>query len=81
MADPLSDLIALLRPSTVFAKGIGGRGQWAVRYSSFGDPSFCTVLQGRCRLTVDGADPVHPKVIATIVAGRLVHLAEPDRLR
>ena len=45
MADPLSDLIALLRPSTVFAKGIGGRGQWAVRYSSFGDPSFCTVLQ------------------------------------
>ena len=68
MADPLSDLIALLRPSTVFAKGIGGRGQWAVRYSSFGDPSFCTVLQGRCRLTVDGADPV------TLVAGDFVLL-------
>jgi alpha-D-ribose 1-methylphosphonate 5-triphosphate diphosphatase len=32
-------------------------------------------------ILVDGADPVHPKVIATIVAGRLVHLAEPDRLR
>ena len=68
MADPLSDLIALLRLSTVFAKGIGGRGQWAVRYSSFGDPSFCTVLQGRCRLTVDGADPV------TLVAGDFVLL-------
>lgn len=54
MLDPLSDLIALLRPSTVFSKGISGAGAWAVRYSDFGHPGFCTVLEGSCRLAVDG---------------------------
>lgn len=58
MLDPLSDIIALLRPSTIFAKGISGAGCWAVRYSSFGDPSFCTVLEGSCRLAIDGQEPV-----------------------
>lgn len=58
MADPLSEVIALLRPRAVFAKGISGAGRWAVRYSDFGQPSFCTVLEGRCRLAVDGEDPI-----------------------
>ena len=58
MVDPLSEIIALLRPRTVFAKGICGAGRWAVRYSEFGEPSFCAVLEGRCRLAVDGAEPV-----------------------
>src|SRR5262245_19766106 len=54
MRDPLSEVIALLRPRTVFSKGISGAGRWAVRYSAFEQPSFCTVLEGRCRLAVDG---------------------------
>ncbi|MCB9598686.1 MAG: AraC family transcriptional regulator [Sandaracinaceae bacterium] len=54
MSDPLSDVIALLRPRTVFSKGITGAGRWGVRYSAFGHPSFCAVLEGRCRLAVDG---------------------------
>lgn len=58
MVDPLSDIIALLRPRTVFAKGISGAGRWGVRYSAFDQPSFCTVLAGRCRLAVDGQDVV-----------------------
>jgi AraC-like DNA-binding protein len=58
MLDPLSDVIALLRPSTVFSKGISGAGRWAVRYSAFGYPSFCTILEGSCRLDVDGQPPV-----------------------
>lgn len=58
MLDPLSDIIALLRPTTVFAKAISGAGSWGVRYSSFGDPSFCTVLDGSCRLSIDGAAPI-----------------------
>ena len=57
MSDPLSDVISLLRPRTVFAKGISGAGSWAVRYSDFGQPSFCAVLEGSCRLAVDGQDP------------------------
>lgn len=58
MLDPLSDIIALLRPSTVFAKGISAAGPWAVRYSAFGNPSFCTILEGSCRLEIDGQAPV-----------------------
>jgi AraC-like DNA-binding protein len=53
MADPLSDVIALLQPRTVFSKRISGAGRWGVRYSDFGHPSFCAVLEGRCRLAVD----------------------------
>lgn len=68
MIDPLSEVIALLRPRTVFAKGISAAGRWAVRYSDFGQPSFCTVLEGSCRLAVDGADAV------TLEAGDFVLL-------
>jgi len=54
MSDPLSEIIALLQPRTVFSKRISGAGRWGVRYSAFGQPSFCAVLEGRCRLAVDG---------------------------
>ncbi len=54
MTDPLSEVIALLQPRTVFSKRISGAGRWGVRYSEFGHPSFCAVLEGRCLLAVDG---------------------------
>lgn len=54
MSDPLSEVIALLQPRTVLSKRISGAGRWGVRYSDFGQPSFCAVLEGRCRLAVDG---------------------------
>src|SRR5690349_15478524 len=57
MRDPLSEVVELLQPRAVFAKGITGAGRWAVRYSDFGEPSFCAVLDGRCRLAVDGHAP------------------------
>jgi AraC-like DNA-binding protein len=56
MTDPLSEVITLLRPRTVFTKSISGAGRWGVRYSDFDQPSFCTVMEGRCRLAVDGHD-------------------------
>jgi AraC-like DNA-binding protein len=68
MIDPLSEVIALLRPRAVFAKGISGAGRWGVRYSDFGQPSFCTVIEGRCRLAVDGQDAI------TLQAGDFVLL-------
>ena len=58
MSDPLAEIITLLRPRAVFSKGISGAGRWGVRYSEFGQPSFCAVLEGSCRLAVEGADPV-----------------------
>ena len=54
MHDPLSEIINLLQPRTVFAKRISGAGRWGVRYSRFDQPSFAAVLEGSCRLAVDG---------------------------
>lgn len=54
VSEPLSEIIGLLRPRTVFSKRISGAGPWAVRYSAFGLPSFCAVIEGGCRLAVDG---------------------------
>ncbi|MEZ4381355.1 MAG: AraC family transcriptional regulator [Nannocystaceae bacterium] len=68
MVDPLSEVIQLLRPRAVFSKQISGAGRWAVRYSDFGQPSFSAVLEGRCRLAVDGEEPV------TLEAGDFVLL-------
>ncbi|HZN22765.1 MAG TPA: AraC family transcriptional regulator [Burkholderiales bacterium] len=68
MVDPLAEIIALLRPRTVFSKGISGAGRWAVRYSDFGQPSFCAVLEGRCLLAVNEQEP------ATLEAGDFVLL-------
>lgn len=58
MIDPLSDVIALLRPRAVFAKSISGAESWGVRYSQWGKPSFCVVMEGSCRLAIDGQDAV-----------------------
>ena len=58
MSDPLAQVIALLKPRTVLSKGISGAGRWGVRYSEFGQPSFCVVLEGSCRLSVDRQEPL-----------------------
>lgn len=58
MSDPLSEVIALLNPRAVFSKGISGAGRWAVRYSDFGQPSFCAVIDGNCRLAVEGQEAI-----------------------
>ena len=58
MTDPLTQVIELLRPRTVYSKGISGAGRWGVRYSAFGQPGFCAVLEGGCLLAVDGEEPV-----------------------
>jgi AraC-like DNA-binding protein len=58
MADPLSQVIELLRPRAIFSKAISGAGRWAVRYTEFGQPGFCAMVEGRCRLAVDDEAPV-----------------------
>lgn len=68
MTDPLTEIITLLQPRTVFAKRISGAGRWGVRYLRFDQPSFAAVLEGSCRLAVDGQRP------ATLEAGDFVLL-------
>lgn len=56
-ADPLAQVIGLLRPRAVFSKGISAAGSWAVQYVDFGRPAFAAMIEGRCRLTVEGEEP------------------------
>jgi len=68
MSDPLSEVVRLLRPRAAFANIISGKGNWAVRYSEYGLPSFCIMLEGSCLLKVDGHETI------TIKAGDFVLL-------
>lgn len=68
VGDPLSEVIALVQPRAVSSRRISGAGRWGVQYSAYGRPSFCAVLDGRCRLTVDGHAPL------TLEAGDFVLL-------
>lgn len=56
--DPLSDVIALLRPNTAVSKPITGRGRWGVRYSAHDAPGFTIILKGACWISVDGQAPL-----------------------
>ena len=58
MIDPLADVVALLQPSARFAKSVSGAGQWQVQRSDTGQPFYCVVLEGGCRVTVDGHAPI-----------------------
>ncbi|MBC9030878.1 AraC family transcriptional regulator [Sphingomonas sp. JC676] len=56
--DPLSHIIALLRPSAALSKPIAARGDWGVRYAAYGHPGFAMVLTGQCWLAVEGEEPL-----------------------
>lgn len=56
--DPLSDVIALLRPSTAISKPITGRGRWGVRYAAYNAPGFTIILNGECWISFNGQEPV-----------------------
>jgi len=84
MNDPLSEIITLLQPRAVFSRRISGAGRWGVRYSAFGEPSFCAVLEGSCRLTVDGHRPLTLEagdfVLLPATPGFTMSSFEPGRL-
>jgi len=56
--DPITDIIALLRPHAAFSKPITGKGEWGVRYRAHGEPGFGIVLRGQCWLAIEGREPV-----------------------
>jgi AraC-like DNA-binding protein len=55
MTDPLAEVVSLLQPRVRLTKAVGGAGRWRVRRAETGQPSYCIVLDGRCRLAVDGS--------------------------
>lgn len=58
MADPLSEIVALLQPAAGFAKISSAAGTWQVRRVQDGRPFYGVFLEGCCRLALEGAEPV-----------------------
>ena len=83
--DPLSEVIALLQPRAVYSRRVSGAGRWGFRYSAFGQPSFCAVLEGSCRLAVDGHRPLTLEagdfVLLPATPGFTMSSLEPGKLK
>ena len=58
MADPLAEVVALLQPRAPFSKVVTGAGAWRVRRTDAGQPFYCAVVDGSCRLDVDGHESI-----------------------
>jgi AraC-like DNA-binding protein len=56
--DPLADVVTLLQPAAPFSKLLTSAGGWAIRRTEFGQPFYCALLDGSCRLLADGHEPV-----------------------
>jgi AraC-like DNA-binding protein len=58
MADPLAEIVTLLRPRMQFSKVASGAGPWRLRKLGDGHLFYSAVVEGGCRLQVDGREPV-----------------------
>ena len=56
--DPLAEIVTLLQPEARFSKLVECAGTWRTHRQSTGEPFYCAVLEGQCRLTVDGQPEV-----------------------
>jgi AraC-like DNA-binding protein len=58
MVDPLAEVVVLLQPHAPFSKVVVGTGRWRIRRKEAGQAFYCVILDGSCRLTVDGHEPI-----------------------
>ena len=59
IVDPLSDVLALLKPQSYLTAGLDAGGDWAIRFDNRAGTIKCyAVTDGACWLKVDGVDEV-----------------------
>jgi AraC-like DNA-binding protein len=58
MIDPLAEVVTLLQPSARFSKLVLGASPWRISRSDAGQPFYCVILEGGCRITIDGHAPI-----------------------
>ena len=58
MIDPMAEVVTLLRPSATRSKVVGGTGRWRLRREDDGQPFYCVILEGSCRLEAAGHEPI-----------------------
>lgn len=56
MADPLAEIVTLLQPRMVFSKVASGAGPWRLRKEGDGHLFYGAVVEGGCRLQVEGRE-------------------------
>ncbi|CAN7738003.1 AraC family transcriptional regulator [Caballeronia sp. LjRoot29] len=58
MIDPLAEVVTLLQPGARFSKLVLGASPWRVTRSDVGQSLYYVVLEGGCRMTIDGHEPI-----------------------
>ena len=58
MTDPIAEVVSLLKPSPSISKLVTGGGKWLVERTELGSPFYCAVVEGRCRMTITGREPI-----------------------
>jgi AraC-like DNA-binding protein len=58
MVDPLAEVVTLLQPGARFSKLVLGASPWRIRRSDAGQPFYCVILEGGCRIAIDGHAPI-----------------------
>jgi AraC-like DNA-binding protein len=53
-ADPLAEIVTLLQPTARFSKLVECTGSWRIHRETAGEPFYCAVLEGICRISVNG---------------------------
>ncbi len=54
--DPLAEIVTLLQPAARFSKLVECAGLWRIEREATGEPFYCAVIEGRCRVTF-GEEP------------------------
>jgi AraC-like DNA-binding protein len=58
MIDPLAEVVTLLQPGARFSKLVLGASPWRISRSDAGQPLYCVILEGACRVAIDGHEPI-----------------------
>jgi AraC-like DNA-binding protein len=58
MIDPLAEVVTLLQPGARFSKLVLGASPWRTGRSNAGQPFYCVILEGACRIVIDGHEPI-----------------------
>lgn len=59
--DPLSEIVTLLQPVARFSKLVECAGSWRIHRENISAPFYCAILEGHCRMSIDGQPPVDLK--------------------
>ncbi|MFP5076442.1 AraC family transcriptional regulator [Rhizobium sp. YIM 134829] len=55
--DPLSDILALLKPKSTVSAGFSADGDWSLQFAAYEGIKFNAVIEGSCWLKVEGDAP------------------------